>query len=213
MQKKFYDTQFSNYGFLLVDLSSTDLYPIKEEVDQIKTKNFQADKANEYLIGHIEHEFKLTKCISSLEQTILPYIVEYENQYQYINNCFHVLSDNKPLKLQEPWVNFQKKFEFNPIHHHNGIYSFVLWLQIPYKIEDEINLPLCINSRTKCAGHFQFVYTNSLGRISTYEIPVDQTYENKMVIFPACMSHAVYPFYSSDDYRISISGNFIFDVN
>jgi hypothetical protein len=28
-----------------------------------------------------------------------------------------------------------------------------------------------------------------------------------MILFPAKMMHTVYPFYSSDDFRISISGN------
>jgi len=30
-----------------------------------------------------------------------------------------------------------------------------------------------------------------------------------MLIFPARMTHCVYPFYTSQDYRISISGNVV----
>ena len=31
--------------------------------------------------------------------------------------------------------------------------------------------------------------------------------ERVMLVFPAALQHAVYPFYTSDDYRISVSGN------
>ena len=33
--------------------------------------------------------------------------------------------------LSNFWVNFQHQHEFNPAHNHTGIYSFVVWLQIP----------------------------------------------------------------------------------
>jgi hypothetical protein len=36
--------------------------------------------------------------------------------------------------------------------------------------------------------------------------------ENTLLLFPAKLTHAVYPFYSSDDYRISVSGNVVFKV-
>jgi hypothetical protein len=38
-------------------------------------------------------------------------------------------------------------------------------------------------------------------------VPVDKTFEGKMLFFPATLSHSVNPFYTSDDYRISIAGN------
>ena len=39
-------------------------------------------------------------------------------------------------------------------------------------------------------------------------IELDRNSAGKMVIFPATLKHSVYPFYTSDDYRISVSGNF-----
>ncbi|BCU96073.1 MAG: hypothetical protein CM15mV11_1480 [Caudoviricetes sp.] len=38
-------------------------------------------------------------------------------------------------------------------------------------------------------------------------IPLDKNYEWKMVLFPSRMYHGVNPFYTSDEYRVSISGN------
>ena len=33
-----------------------------------------------------------------------------------------------------------------------------------------------------------------------------------ILLFPSEMYHGVYPFYTSDDYRISVSGNFNFKI-
>ena len=34
-----------------------------------------------------------------------------------------------------------------------------------------------------------------------------------LVLFPATLCHQVYPFFESDDYRVSISGNIYFDTD
>jgi hypothetical protein len=39
-------------------------------------------------------------------------------------------------------------------------------------------------------------------------LPVDETWEGKFAVFPAELHHQVYPFYSTDEVRISLSGNF-----
>ena len=41
------------------------------------------------------------------------------------------LKNEHPYYLREMWVNYQKQHEFNPLHYHSGIYSFVVWMKIP----------------------------------------------------------------------------------
>ena len=91
---------------------------------------------------------------------------------------------------------------------HGGIFSFVLYVNVPYFIDDEKKNVSGINSNRNIPGHFEFTYTDILGTIQSIAIPVDKTYENTILIFPSKMTHCVYPFYTSDDYRISVSGNF-----
>ena len=45
------------------------------------------------------------------------------------------------LNLFKLWVNFQKQHEFNPIHDHDGIFSFVIWMKIPTSYEEQRELP------------------------------------------------------------------------
>jgi hypothetical protein len=104
------------------------------------------------------------------------------------------------------WVNFQKKYEFNPMHVHDGLYSFVIWHKIPYKIDEE-KARLKMKEIDKRAGMFAFLFTGLDGKIHSEALPVDNSWEGKCALFPAKLNHLVYPFYTSDDYRISISGN------
>ena len=38
-------------------------------------------------------------------------------------------------------------------------------------------------------------------------LDVDKTFEGKMLLFNAKQMHTVFPFYTSDAYRITVSGN------
>ena len=57
------------------------------------------------------------------------------------------------------------------------------------------------------ASKLSFIVFDSLGEISELNVPVDKSFENRMIMFPAKLQHLVYPFYTSDDYRITCSGN------
>jgi len=44
-------------------------------------------------------------------------------------------------------------------------------------------------------------------------LDVDKSFENKLLMFPASYNHQVYPFYTSDEERITVSGNVRFLIN
>ena len=43
--------------------------------------------------------------------------------------------------------------------------------------------------------------------VSPLERHIDKNFEGYMAIFPSTLTHSVNPFYSTDEFRISISGN------
>jgi hypothetical protein len=201
-------TQFNNIGIVTTKLNDKDLQPIKDEIKEIQNNFSNYAKYNNKLAGNIEHEYSLNKTHTYIENLVRPYINKHEEQFNYIDSI-DVLSRNLDLGMREPpWVNFMKKHEFNPPHTHSGIYSFVIWIDVPYDMEEEKSQNYCKDSNMSLPGHFQFLYINSLGKISQYNIPVDKTYNNTMAIFPCGLAHSVYPFSTSDEYRISVSGNF-----
>ena len=115
--------------------------------------------------------------------------------------------------LEPFWVNFQKETEFNPIHSHSGIFSFVIWVKIPTDWREQHAVPISANSNSPSASDFEFHYTSMLGHVQQEKFFLDKEAEGRMLFFPAKLMHQVYPFYECDEERISISGNILYDIS
>lgn len=191
---------------------------IKNEIDSIRNnlKVVEQEKSadqvfafQQRVIGALEY-YQLPKSEELIKQRVLKLIEFHETRYKIfdrIHNFNTNLPDAPKLDFERIWINVQRKGEFIPLHQHSGIYSFVLWFEIPYYIEEE---------RAKCtnkqlikdrSGGFEFVHIDPLGHLVNHGLPVDKTWEGVLCVFPAEMHHQVYPFYSSDNLRITISGN------
>ena len=191
---------FKTLGYTKNILSETQLSPIKTEIDKIQNNWLTSIPINTSLSGNINHEYLLVDCHNYAEQMLLPYMDEYSSKFSYY--------EGKKFKLNTLWVNYQRKHEFNPMHFHHDVLSFVIWIKIPFTNEDEAKMAPGRQSNMFIPGNFQFVFTDTVGTITSHVIPADKKYENTMVVFPSMLNHQVYPFYSSNDYRISVSGNF-----
>ena len=135
------------------------------------------------------------------ENTLLPLCHQYSCQFKPLGKVQHGLIDF--------WVNYQKQTEFNPLHNHNGIYSFVVWMKIPTRHVEQNQNPIALNSRNPRISSFQFSYTNTLGKIQTYTYQMNPEAEGTMLLFPSELRHQVYPFYNCNEDRISVSGNIV----
>jgi len=205
---EYYD--FNPQGVVFSEVPSNLFHSLLEEVYKAK------EPYNDKLAGIIEREYDLRHLINTpigedLKGVCSKMIKMYSERYEYP----HLIACNNrssPYKLNSLWVNFQKKHEFNPVHNHSGVFSFVIWLKIPYDIEEELNTGAGKNSVDNVASKFQFFYSTIYGNHSA-DLNINKDSEGMMVMFPATLRHTVYPFYTSDDYRISISGNICFDID
>jgi len=203
---------FPNMGFLQFELNQEQLLPIKTEIDKIQNNfnQYTQNNVNNRLIGHLDKEYELIDCREHIHEKIIYDLIEkYIHNFGNINFC-NTLTSDVPYTLQNVWVNYQKKHDFNPIHDHSGIFSFVIWIKMPYDIREEINIYNPVNNLT---SHFCFHYIDILGMIRRYAIPADKNYQGKGLFFPSVLNHSVNPFYTSDEYRISVSGNIKFKVS
>jgi len=206
--------QLPNIGVLEAKLPYELFEGLSNEIERL-TKEGGALKYNHNLVGHIEEEYSLNHVKDHLEEFLIAMASTWQEANPGLIDAYEeaVKLKDWSLYLDSMWYNKQKKYEFNPLHFHSGALSFVIWIKIPYELEDEINYfpPVCgveddVEGNTY-TSKFCFYYTNSMGRITPAMVPVDKTYEGTIVMFPSEMLHAVYPFYTSDDYRISVSGN------
>ena len=181
---------------------------ISNKLDEV-IKEKDLTPANMDLAGNIKSEYLIPEGKQYVYPLIFALINEHKKKYpQYFKKiCGYMSKKEVDLKLHSLWVNFQKKHEFNPVHVHEGLFSFVFWHKIPYKMSNEIaRYPNMRPDQVK-AGHFSFLQTNELGRIQSLDLAVDNSWEGKIALFPADLNHCVYPFFTSDDVRITISGN------
>ena len=157
--------------------------------------------ASDRLVGHITSSLELP----DHEQKFAPYIINLAKELSLMDAQ---VQKDIYYEIGSIWVNFQNKLEFNPIHSHTGAISFVIWMKIPYKWEDECEtIPAQGIAESPLSGCFQFIYNDILGFIRTYDYKLGPSLEGTLLVFPSQLKHTVYPFYTSDEERISISGN------
>jgi hypothetical protein len=207
------DSEFRSW--LKIIFEEKELQFLRDEVNRIKNSSEEIKtKMNSTLAGNIEKEYRLSDNVSrQLETIVLPACDLYINKFPQFTNSISILTQNLPFSVTKSWVNFQKKHEFNPIHDHAGLFSFVIWLQIPYLAEDEMRLPWVINSNSPRAGQFEFITKSENTNLITTTVKCSKECENTMLFFPASTCHCVYPFYTSNEERITVSGNIFLNPN
>lgn len=202
----------NNPGYLLTKLSDEQLAPIWSEVRKIEA-TWTADRHNSQLAGNIRKEYRLDESRDTAARMLSPYVNEYLEYFGY-NRALAQLDQPLPLRVfpVDFWVNFQQKHEFNPVHNHSGVISFVIWLQIPYSFDQEGPIGPGADSRLPISGDFSFHWTDTTGMIRNHNLLIDKQKEGYLCMFPSTTMHSVYPFFSSDDYRITVAGNWRFDT-
>ena len=178
--------------------------------EQIKNHKNKDHKGR--LIGNVSESYALEDKGNYFQNEVVrPLAVAY-NQMSGGNHPmrnYHEKLTEYSLDLSTFWFNNQLKGEFNPYHDHGGVYSFVVWLKIPYDHAEEIKLPQFKGTKEGDikAGCFEFEYFDIFGRLSEYKYNLSPAYENMIVFFPSMFRHTAYPFYTSDETRVSVSGN------
>ena len=203
MEENIRPLHFPNIGVLEVVLKNEEFDYVKQCI-QDKGKSL-----NETLVGNIDSSYQLHDKDNWFYDNVLRKCVNAYSHY-FINLGSSVPTTKQhDYVLSNWWVNYQKKHEFNPVHDHTGLYSFVIWVKIPTEFEKQhdIQVKKGINPIGAMAGDFEFEYTNIIGKHCSFVYNMGQYIEGKMVFFPSDLKHCVYPFYECDEERISVSGN------
>ena len=86
-------------------------------------------------------------------------------------------------------------------------------MKIPYDLDEEMQVYSGkVDGGVNSLFEFTTIKHANFGALQSQTVPVDKSYEWRMIFFPAQMMHQVYPFYSSDDFRVSISGNVFLSI-
>lgn len=169
----------------------------KEMYDYCNENKDSFEDAHDILVGNIKGQYKIPH--KDKENNLILRVSEMLKR----NLGTFIQSPIEQLMLDNLWVNYQGKHEYNPNHSHTGIFSFVWYLDFPKEIHEENaelaeaeNAPLNINR-----GCIEFLSTK-FGDDPILMLPNT----NDFFLFTADHRHCVYPF-ESDVTRVSVSGN------
>lgn len=208
-------------GFLSIE--------IEDEIQgMLKSKFKKALHFKDTLAGEIRHEYAILESADSIEMFMQNAARQFwlsagRTDLALLEHRYLVSKNPTIFNLKNVWVNFQKKHEYNPIHNHSGDLSFVIWHKIPYSREDEDKNLSHGGTNGGGPGVFSFIFydhinyhyrfnkntitNNNNTGIMKYPIRLDTSYEGHFALFPSYLQHEVEPFFTSNDYRISIAGN------
>ena len=195
-----------NYGWLEYKLDTQEMDYVWKCIENKKelTKNF--------LAVNIDRSYNLMDSGRWFESNVIrPMCQVYSDKYGNLGD--RVPNGIKhPYYMRDWWVNYQKKHEFNPLHNHSGVYSFVIWMKIPTTYEEQRKNHISSNSNSNTISNFQMWYNTTTGAPATYTYGMFPERAGMMLFFPATMHHCVYPFYNCDEERITVSGNVLLNT-
>tara|TARA_A100001515_G_scaffold62137_1_gene48941 strand:- start:503 stop:1129 length:627 start_codon:yes stop_codon:yes gene_type:complete len=196
-----------NLGWLKLKLDDKELKFLWDMINE------RGEKINDRLAGNIDSSYEIyDKGGWFTENVLLECGIKYEKNYGNIWSKVPITGSH-PFTLSSMWVNYQKQYEFNPLHDHTGVFSFVIWMKIPTDYEDQKQISITKDSNLPVVSNFVLNYHNTLGMIAQHVYAMSKEMEGTMLFFPSQLMHCVYPFFNCNKDRISISGNLSIDTN
>ena len=150
-----------------------------------------------------DKQWELTDPDNKWENTILrPAVAKYAERWgmpcRSVTTHFHGLSFNRF------WCRASTVGDYQSLHHHESVLSFVVWMNIPFNSRIERNIQPGFRPS---AGDFALYYTDSIGQVQEMTWHISKECNGQMIVFPSAWKHAVWPHFSTEDYRISIAGD------
>ena len=108
------------------------------------------------------------------------------------------------LAFSRFWCRASLDGDYQSIHDHQGIFTFVVWLTVPFEGADERQVQAGVRPE---ASDFVLVYPDTCGQLQKRNFVLGKGAEGKMLFFPSDINHIVYPHYTTQEYRIALAGD------
>lgn len=154
------------------------------------------------LAGQIDDQYSIIELASeACGGHILQHVEQYKADCGVDQGSMH---DFTPT-IDGLWVNIQRYRELNPMHTHDGLYSFVIFLKNELNREETLNNKFDSVRGTTTAGHLTLRYGEQ--QYMNWNVYQHWPEEGQIIIFPSWLQHMVMPHYEKDKIRVSVAGN------
>ncbi len=106
------------------------------------------------------------------------------------------------------WCRASTRHDYQSLHDHKGIFTFVIWMKIP--VNSKLERADQGGFRPE-AGEVCLTYIDTLGTIQKMNFSLCPKCNGQMILFPSEMNHVVWPHHSTDEWRISVAGDISFN--
>ena len=189
--------ELPNYGILDVTLEKN----VLDHLHHLVEKYEPDDAKQQWMLVDDENRFQ--------KEVLNPIIQEYVADYGFPEKLktTHI----HDLTFQKFWANYTGKGEYQALHNHDAIWSFVIWLKLPAVANDEQSVKDAMHPD---AGDFILTYSDIIGRTRKVNWKLEKQYnEGHMLLFPSDLYHAVYPHFQTDEKRLSLAGDIVINSN
>lgn len=206
---------FNNFGYTLDKVPSEVMSILKTEREKRRVGVPESRDMNIQLAGQIDKEYDVSflKDVPQVKHFLHQVLNIYREVFDFPsqpNNVIPACTGVWDIEIGSLWMNIQEQGEYNPIHAHGGVVSFVIWFEIPYDLAGEKKLSNSRYSNLPANGDFFFHPINTLGRVQSIPMNVDKNKEGTICMFDAGLLHSATPFFTTDKQRVTFSGNFFY---
>jgi hypothetical protein len=202
------DEWFKSPGYLTCDLPQCCIDELTETIAKLESGEIEKIDNRPGGQRHLAQEWRLPigpNIRYITESMCYDYDRIFKGGDHVFQEYFHTSDHHKiSYDTKGMWINYSRRGDFNPPHVHEGMFAFVIWVKIPYDLEEETSR---YNSCSNLASQFTFNWLNAKGKLRTTPLNIDKSWEWRIALFDAFLPHSVFPFYTSDEWRITIAGD------
>lgn len=196
-----------NFGILEAKLSQEHTDLLKRYIVETAPPGYEFDENNNPISHSEDNQWSLVDHNEKFQNEVLvPLVGEYVNAWGHPYNLkttkFHDYAMNRF------WVRITTPDQYQSLHDHQGVFSFVIWLTIPSDWQEE---RAAGEFSHPDASDFQLAYTDTIGRVQKKNYLLDKSMEGTIIIFPSDFNHCVYPSFTTDKLRVSVAGDISID--
>ena len=191
-----------NPGVLQADLDQKEIDNLWKLIHEYSPKTAEWDENKLLNVDIHSKQWTMMDDGSFKKNVLMPLVQEYFNQFG--TPFTHKTSNYHELVLNRFWTRASTEGDYQSLHDHQGVFTFVVWMKIPFDGEEERAVQ---GGFRPDASDFGLVYTNTCGSLSKQNWTLTPQMEGTMILFPSDINHIVYPHFTTKEYRISVAGD------